>query len=211
MGKETEYKEDKEGTGYDSIVDTGDVEKEDAVNLEMVMGMEVEGEYQLEGDSTLMALVATGFLIKETEPIGKILVNDRNGFNKLSRLAMMCTVQHLWPSGLRSALNCFKHWAQLLLHHPGGAPVILLNQEGVTQGDFLYMVLYGITLVPLEEEIRAADLGLVSPFYVYDVEFDGSERRSAHLSKLHIKRGTDWGHFPKSYNSLFIADFPEQE
>ena len=45
------------------------------------------------------------------------------------------------------------------------------------------MVLYGITLVPLAQELRAADSGLLSPFYVDDVAFDGSARRSAQLLK----------------------------
>ena len=47
-------------------------------------------------------------------------------------------------------------------------------QEGVTQGDPLSMVLYRITLFPLAEELGAADLGLLSPFYADDVAFDGS-------------------------------------
>ena len=38
------------------------------------------------------------------------------------------------------------------------------------------MVLYGINLVPLAEELRAADPGLISPFYADDADFDGSER-----------------------------------
>ena len=36
------------------------------------------------------------------------------------------------------------------------------------------MVLYGITLVSLVEELRAEDLGILSPFYADDVAFDGS-------------------------------------
>ena len=36
------------------------------------------------------------------------------------------------------------------------------------------MVLYGITIVPLGEELRAVDLGLLSPFYADDAAFDSS-------------------------------------
>ena len=35
------------------------------------------------------------------------------------------------------------------------------------------MVLYRINLVILSEELREADLGLLSPLYVYDAMFDG--------------------------------------
>ena len=55
------------------------------------------------------------------------------------------------------------------------------------------MVLYGITLVPLSEELQAADSGLPSPVYADDAEFDGSARRSAQLLKLMMRRGPDWG------------------
>ena len=65
------------------------------------------------------------------------------------------------------------HWLLLLLHQPEDPPVIILIREGVTQGDPPLIVLYGITLLPLAEELRSVDLGLLSPFYADNVEFDG--------------------------------------
>ena len=73
------------------------------------------------------------------------------------------------------------------------------------------MVLYGITIVPLTEELRAADPRLLSPFYEEDAAFDGSAQRSAQLLKLLMKRGPDRGYFPEPAKSLFISDTPEQE
>ena len=55
------------------------------------------------------------------------------------------------------------------------------------------MVSYGITVVPLAEELRAADPGLLSLFYADDAAFDGLVRRRAQLPKLLMKRGTDQG------------------
>ena len=57
-------------------------------------------------------------------------------------------------------------------------------QEGVTHRDPLYMLLYGINLVPLAEDLRAADLGFLSPFYADDAAFDGLERQSAYLLNM---------------------------
>ena len=71
------------------------------------------------------------------------------------------------------------HWAQLLLCHPGEPPVTILSREGVTQGDPLLMVLNGINLDPLAEELRAADPGLLSPFYGDNAAFKGLAQRSA--------------------------------
>ena len=73
------------------------------------------------------------------------------------------------------------------------------------------MVLYGITLVPLVEELRAADPGLLSPLYADDAAFGGSARRSALLLKLLMKRWPDRGYFPYPDKSLFILDTPGQE
>ena len=70
--------------------------------------------------------------------------------------------------------NFYRHWAQLLLRHPGEPPVTTLSREGVTQGDPLLMVLFGITLVPLAEEFRSEELELLSLFYADDTVFNGS-------------------------------------
>ena len=73
------------------------------------------------------------------------------------------------------------------------------------------MVLYRITLAPLAEELKAADLGLLSPFYADDAAFDGSAQRSAQLLKLLMKMGTERGYFPEEAKPLFILDTPFQE
>ena len=71
--------------------------------------------------------------------------------------------------------------------------------------------MYGITLAPLIDELRAADPGLLSPFYADDAGFEGSARFSAQLLKLLMKRETDRGYFPKPAKSLFILYTPGQE
>ena len=73
------------------------------------------------------------------------------------------------------------------------------------------MALYEITLVPLAEELRAADSGLLSPFYADDAAFDGSAIRSAQLLKMLMKRGPDWGYYPETAKPLFILDTGEGE
>ena len=81
-----------------------------------------------------------------------------------------------------------------------------MSRERVTQVDPLSMVLYGITLVPLTEKLRAADPGLLSLFYADDAAFDGLTRRSAQPLKLLMRRGPDRGQLPMPAKSLFILD-----
>ena len=73
------------------------------------------------------------------------------------------------------------------------------------------MVLYGITLVPLSEELRGAEPGLLSTFYTDDAAFDGLARQSAHLLKLLMKKGPDRDYFPEPSKSPFTFDTPGQE
>ena len=73
------------------------------------------------------------------------------------------------------------------------------------------MILYGTTLVPLAEELRAADPGLFSLFYADDAAFGGSAQRSSQLLKMFMKRGPDRGYFPKPAKSLFISGTLVQE
>ena len=92
--------------------------------------MEVDetGEIEEEGYGAPRALVALEFLTKDTEPSGTTLVDARNGFNDLSRLAMLWTVQHRWTAGARFALNYYMNWAQLILCQTGEPPVTILSR-----------------------------------------------------------------------------------
>ena len=45
----------------------------------------------------------------DPDPRGLCLVDARNGFNELQRLAMLWTVRHRWAVGARFALNCYRH------------------------------------------------------------------------------------------------------
>ena len=65
-------------------------------------------------------------LTQDAEPRGTTLVDACNGFNELSSLEIMGTVWHHWLAGARFALNCYRHWEQLLIHQPGEPSVTIL-------------------------------------------------------------------------------------
>ena len=73
------------------------------------------------------------------------------------------------------------------------------------------MVLYGITLVSLEEYLRGADTTLLPPFYADDAVFGGLAMRITAQLKLLMAWGMDWGYFPELEKSLFISGNPEEE
>ena len=124
---------------------------------------------------------------------------------------MLCNVWHHWPARVRFTFKCYNNWSQILLFQSGDLPVTFLSREGVTQGESLLVVVYGITLAPLVEELKAADPGLISPIHAGDAEFHSSVRRSAHILMLIMGRGPDHGYLPNPARSIFIADSPEKE
>ena len=70
------------------------------------------------------------------------------------------------------------------------------------------MVLYGITLIPLTEYLRAEDPELVAPLYADNPAFDGLEFQSARLLTLFLEWGASQGYLPDPANLLFICDSP---
>ena len=118
---------------------------------------------------------STGLLTQKSDTGGTILVDARNGFNELVYMELLWTVWHHWTVGARFMLIHYKHWAHNLFRHMGSPPVKILSQEGVNQGYPLSMVLYGITLVTLAEEIQASHPGLLNPLYADDTAIDSLE------------------------------------
>ena len=53
------------------------------------------------------------------------------------------------------------------------------------------IVPYKITLVSLDEDLRAAYPWILTSFYANNVEFDGLAQRSAQLLKLIMERGPE--------------------
>ena len=73
------------------------------------------------------------------------------------------------------------------------------------------MVLYGIILAPLADDLRDADPTLLTSFYANDAAFDRTERQCVVQLKLLMDLGPGRGYFPKTDKSLVIADNSEGE
>ena len=90
------------------------------------------------------------------EDWGFLLIDARNAFNEENRTAMLWAVRHKWPSGARFAFNCYYHWSIMAIRAGDGMGNFLFSKEGVTQGDPLAMVTYGLGILP--PHLRIADV-----------------------------------------------------
>ena len=85
---------------------------------------------------------------------GALMLDAVNAFNELRRVLMIWVVRHEWAMGFHFVFNCYRHWARLVVHSSSGTLFVLYSMEGVTQGDPLAMILYGLTVVPLIRDLK---------------------------------------------------------
>ena len=90
--------------GFNNLtIETAGSEEEAEEGMAVALEMEAEVDRGSEGEEggggNQRALEALEFLNQEADPSGTTLVDARNGFSELSRLAMLWTVRHRWPPG----------------------------------------------------------------------------------------------------------------
>ena len=90
-------------------------------------------------------------------------------FNEENRTALLWAVHHKWPSGAQFTFNCYCHWATLVVRNTeDGSGHFLHIKEGVTQGDPLAMIAYGIGVLPLIRDLRRDHPHVTQPWYTDD-------------------------------------------
>ena len=88
---------------------------------------------------------------RKEEDWGFLLIDARNEEN---RKAMLWDVRHEWTSGAQFTFNCYHHWDTLVVRDIGdGSGHFLHSKEGVTQGEPLAVIEYGIGFLPLIREL----------------------------------------------------------
>ena len=83
------------------------------------------------------------------EDCGFLLVYANNAFNNIDRVGMLWTVRHLCLSGPRFFFNFYHHWSSLVLRTRNGPGSFLQSKDGLTQGDPLATIAYGIGILPM--------------------------------------------------------------
>eukprot|EP00956_Cyclotella_meneghiniana_P019732 scaffold34249_cov24-Cyclotella_meneghiniana.AAC.2 len=132
----------------------------------------------------------------EMESPGCSLVDASNGFNEMNK----------WPSGARFAFDSYRHNLTLVVRTGDAeAAYWLEGQEGLSQGDPLAMLLYGIALMPLAERMQDAVPGALQPWFADDSAIAGTSEQCAECLHFLCKEGPAYGYFPEPEKSWHIC------
>ena len=119
---------------------------------------------------------------------------------------MLWAVRHDWPSGAQFNFNCYRHWSTLVVRDIGdGSGHFFHSKEGVTQGDPLAMIAYGIGVLPLIQELREAHPRVTQPWYADDAGAVGTFADvQAHFQDLQV-RGPARATFPGVTTKILLV------
>ena len=78
----------------------------------------------------------------------------------------------------------------------------LYSKKGINQGDPLTMVLYGLGIPPLVQELRKAHPGVTQTWYADDAGAGGTNNGIHHHLDDLMVRGPPYGYFPESTKSI---------
>ena len=78
---------------------------------------------------------------------------------------MLWEVIHLWKYRACIVFNFYRHLSSLVLWTGNGTGISLHNKEGVTQGETLAMIGYGIGILPLINNLKRDIPDVTQPKY----------------------------------------------
>ena len=90
--------------------------------------------------------VCESFDLHSDDGWGVLLVDARNAFNSVNRVATLWNARVLWLRCSRFLFNSYRGYATLLIQ---GSDHFLPSKEGVTKGDPMSMMLYAVAVLPL--------------------------------------------------------------
>ena len=143
---------------------------------------------------------------KTEEDWGFLLVDVHNAFYQENRTAMLWSVRHEYTSGAQLTFNCYHHWATLVVRDTGdGSGHFLHSKDGVTQGDPLAMIAYGIGVLPLIREMRYAHPRVTQPWYTDYAEAAGMfQQILEHFRDLQTRRPAR-SYCPETTKSILVV------
>ena len=107
---------------------------------------------------------------------------------------MIWSIWHKWRSGAQFTFDFYRHWATLVVRYTGDdSGHFLHSKEGVTQGDPLTIIVYGIEVLTLIREFQGEPPRVTHLWYADDAGAEGKFHHIlAHLRDMQ-ERGSPRG------------------
>ena len=118
---------------------------------------------------------------------------------------MLWTVRQLWLYRDYFVFSFYCHWSPLVLRNRNGIASFLHRREGVTQGDPLAMITYGIDILPLIKNLKRVIPDVPQPWYSDDAGALGMFTRLETYFYFLTCQGLGWGYYPNLYKSVLIV------
>ena len=138
---------------------------------------------------------------------GLLLMDASNAFNSVNRAAAIWNSRILWSRSSRYIFNAYQGYAMLFI---AGSKTYILSREGVTQGDPMAMLVYGIAILPLTKKLKNLEKWKQNWYAVHSACLAKFKELKEWLELL-IQEGPKFGYFPepeKSYRSSGTSTFP---
>ena len=141
----------------------------------------------------------------EEEEWGFLLVDASNAFNSVNREKMLWTARFEWPTGARFLFNMYKHWSTLVIRGKKES-FHIESKEGVTQGDPLAMIGFGLSTLPLIRSLGEEHSEAYQSWYADDAGIGGNYKVIRLIYKSLVERGLSLGYAPEASKSRLITN-----
>jgi hypothetical protein len=142
---------------------------------------------------------------------GLSMFDARNGFNELKRYQMLWNVRHRWPKGSRLAFNCYRHFNLVIVRRGDGETAhVITHEEGLSQGDPLAMILYGVALLPLVEKLKEAVPEALIPMFADDAAAVANFTHCASCLEFLCAKGPIYGYHPEAEKTKVICSAADE-
>ena len=99
---------------------------------------------------------------------------------------------------------CYHYWSRLILTN-GLQSIILHSKEGITQGDPMAMILYGISVLPIIRTLKDEYPELHQPWYADDAGLGGTLTLINECFTRLKEIGPTYGYYPEPTKSKLIV------
>ena len=138
---------------------------------------------------------------------GVLLVDARNAFNSVNRVAALWNARVLWPRCSRFLFSSYHGYARLLIQ---GSDHFLLSKEGVKQGDPLSMMLYAVAVLPLIRSLEDS-CDWVQNWYTDDSSCVGGLSSVRRWFNRLLIDGPAYGYFPEPSKTVLVVGSSDLE